>query len=45
MKGFDNAMAQWEASMNKLPGGPDYEEEEEENDEDEEEDNEEEGEE
>ena len=34
MKGFDNAMAQWEASMNKLPGGPDYEEEEEENDED-----------
>jgi len=29
MKGFDNAMAQWEASMNKLPGGPDYEEEEE----------------
>ena len=39
MKGFDNAMAQWEASMNKLPGGPDYEEEEEE-----EEDNEEEGE-
>ena len=27
MKGFDNAMAQWEASMNKLPGGPDYEEE------------------
>lgn len=38
MKGFDNAMAQWEASMNKLPGGPDYEEEEEEeeNEEDEE---------
>ena len=34
MKGFDNAMAQWEASMNKLPGGPDYQEEEEENDED-----------
>jgi|TARA_R110000782_G_scaffold65594_1_gene133479 hypothetical protein len=37
MKGFDNAMAQWEASMNKLPGGPDYEEEEEEEDDDEEE--------
>ena len=37
MKGFDNAMAQWEASMNKLPGGPDYEEEEEELEEDEEE--------
>ena len=37
MKGFDNAMAQWEASMNKLPGGPDYEEEEEEEEEDEEE--------
>ena len=34
MKGFKNAMAQWEASMDKLPGGPDYEEEEEENDED-----------
>ena len=33
MKGFDNAMAQWEASMNKLPGGPDYEEEEEEDEE------------
>lgn len=33
MKGFDNAMAQWEASMNKLPGGPDYEEEEEEEEE------------
>jgi hypothetical protein len=40
MKGFDNAMAQWEASMNKLPGGPDYEEEED----DEEDDDEEEGE-
>tara|TARA_R110002167_G_scaffold3519_1_gene17132 strand:- start:327 stop:458 length:132 start_codon:yes stop_codon:yes gene_type:complete len=35
MKGFDNAMAQWEASMNKLPGGPDYEEEEEEEEDDE----------
>ena len=41
MKGFDNAMAQWEASMNKLPGGPDYEEEEEEEEELEEEDEEE----
>ena len=37
MKGFDNAMAQWEASMNKLPGGPDYEEEEEEEEDDDEE--------
>tara|TARA_B110000259_G_C13948138_1_gene375610 strand:- start:851 stop:970 length:120 start_codon:yes stop_codon:yes gene_type:complete len=36
MKGFDNAMAQWEASMNKLPGGPDYEEEEEEEEDEEE---------
>ena len=36
MKGFDNAMAQYEASMNKLPGGPDYEEENDEEDEDEE---------
>ena len=35
MKGLDNAMAQWEASMNKLPGGPDYEEEEEEEEDDE----------
>ena len=35
MKGFDNAMAQYEASMNKLPGGPDYEEEEEEGEEEE----------
>lgn len=37
MKGFDNAMAQWEASMNKLPGGPDYEEPNDEEDEHEEE--------
>jgi len=41
MKGIDNAISQWEASMNKLPGGPDYEEqeegEEEENDEEDEE--------
>ena len=36
MKGFKNAMAQWEASMNKLPGGPDYEEEEEEEEDEEE---------